>query len=141
MKLPRVLSVQDLSCVGKCSLTVALPVLSACGVEVCALPTAVLSTHTGFPDPHIRDLTDDLAPIAACWRREGIIFDAIATGYLGSIRQTQLLAELLPPLLKPGGKLVVDPAMADGGALYTGFDEDSIPPSSRRWLNSAIRQT
>ena len=82
----RILTVQDVSCVGQCSLTVALPILSACGIETCVLPTAVLSTHTAFEGFTFRDLTDDIAPISAHWEKEGIDFDCIYTGYLGSRR-------------------------------------------------------
>lgn len=124
MSYKRVLTIQDISCVGQCSLTVALPILSACGVETCILPSAVLSTHTGgFDKPHIRDLTEDIPEIAAHWRSQGIKFDVIYTGYLGSIRQIDMVSEIMSTMLAPGGKTVVDPAMADHGRLYSGFDE------------------
>lgn len=124
MAYKRVLTVQDISCVGQCSLTVALPVLSACGAETCVLPSAVLSTHTGgFSGVHFRDLSEDIPAIADHWRREGIDFDAVYTGYLGGIRQIESVSEALLPMTAPGGRIVVDPAMADGGKLYSGFDE------------------
>jgi pyridoxine kinase len=120
--MKRILTVQDISCVGQCSLTVALPILSACGVETCVLPSAVLSTHTGgFQNPTFRDLTEDIPAIAAHWQREGITFDGIYTGYLGSTRQIDYVKQLLA--LSPGGRIAVDPAMADHGKLYKGFDE------------------
>ena len=124
MKYNRILTIQDISCLGQCSMTVALPILSACGQETCILPSAVLSTHTGgFQRPHIRDLTDDLPGIQAHWQRENIQFDAIYTGYLGSTRQIDMVADIMDTLLVPGGKIIVDPAMADHGKLYYGFDQ------------------
>ena len=121
----RVLTVQDISCVGQCSLTVALPILSACGLETCVLPSAVLSTHTGgFSNYTFRDLTDDMEPIMNHWISEKIGFDAIYTGYLGSERQTDIVKKMFESLGKPDTGLLkaVDPAMADNGRLYPGFD-------------------
>lgn len=124
MSYQRVLTIQDISCVGQCSMTVALPILSACGVETCILPSAVLSSHTGgFHDPHFRDLTEDMPLITEKWKREGISFDAVYTGYLGSIRQIELVQQILRTMVVTGGKMIVDPAMADHGKLYKGFDE------------------
>jgi len=123
MKNPRILTVQDISCVGQCSLTVALPIISACGVETAILPSAVLSTHTaGFHGFTFRDLTDDIPAITAHWVRENIKFDAIYTGYLGSTRQIALVGELFEKVAAEGCVKIVDPAMADHGVLYTGFD-------------------
>lgn len=119
------LTVQDISCVGQCSLTVALPVISACGIETAILPSAVLSTHTGgFKGFTFRDLTDDIPAIAAHWKSENIAFDAIYTGYLGSKRQIALVGELFDTVCREGAIKVVDPAMADHGKLYAGFDAD-----------------
>lgn len=123
MEYKRILTIQDISCVGQCSLTVALPVLSACGMETCVLPSALLSTHTGgFGKPVVRDLTEDLSGIIRHWAEQDIRFDVVYTGYLGSCRQVELVKEKLPLLLAPDGKLVVDPAMADHGKLYSGLD-------------------
>ena len=120
--MKRVVSIQDISCLGKCSLTVALPIISAMGVETCVVPTAVLSTHTGgFSGFTFHDLTQEVAPIAAHWKKEGITFDAIYTGYLGSFEQIELVGQFFDQF---GGKdtlVYVDPAMADNGVLYTGF--------------------
>lgn len=124
MNYNRILTIQDISCLGQCSMTVALPILSACGQETCILPSAVLSTHTGgFSFPHIRDLTEDLPGVQAHWLQENLRFDAIYTGYLGSTRQIDLVADIMDTLLVPGGKIIVDPAMADHGKLYAGFDQ------------------
>ena len=121
MNYPKILTVQDVSCVGQCSLTVALPILSACGAETCILPSAVLSTHTaGFTGYTCRDLTDDVPAIAAHWKKEGISFDAVYTGYLGSTRQIGYVLDIMKDA--PGALKVVDPAMADGGKLYPAFD-------------------
>ena len=119
----RILTVQDISCVGQCSLTVALPVLSACGVETAVLPSAVLSTHTGgFTGYTFRDLTADMPAIAQHWKNAGIGFDAVYTGYLGSAEQVRYVREIMDALLMPGGVRIVDPAMADNGKLYAGFE-------------------
>lgn len=121
--MKRIMSIQDISCLGKCSLTVALPIISAMGVETSIVPTAVLSTHTMFNNFTFRDLTDDLDPIKEHWIREGFKFDAIYTGYLGSERQIQLVSDYFDQFGNDDNYIVVDPAMADNGKLYTGFDE------------------
>ncbi len=123
----RVLTVQDISCVGQCSLTVALPILSACGVETCVLPSAVLSTHTGgFSGFTFRDLTEDMPAILAHWQKEGILFDAIYTGYLGSTKQIDYVKAIFAGVAKDSCVKVVDPAMADHGKLYYGFDQPFV---------------
>ncbi len=123
MDYKRVLTVQDVSCVGQCSLTVALPILSACGLETCILPSAVLSTHTGgFSGYTFRDLTEDMPAIEAHWVKEGLRFDAVYTGYLGSAAQIACVKSLFRSVAAPGCLRVVDPAMADNGKLYVGFD-------------------
>ncbi|MBE6975755.1 MAG: pyridoxamine kinase [Ruminococcaceae bacterium] len=119
----RVLTIQDISCVGQCSLTVALPILSACGQETCILPSAVLSTHTGgFSGFTFRDLTLDIPSIWQHWKKENIQFDYIYTGYLGSTLQIGYVQDLFAAMKSEGCMTVVDPAMADNGKLYTGFD-------------------
>ena len=121
--MKRIVTVQDISAVGKCSLTVALPIISACGVECAVMPTAVLSTHTQFSGWTFHDLTDEIAPICDQWQKEGIGFDAIYTGYLGSFRQIELVEDMIARFGK-GSLAIVDPAMADNGKLYYGFTED-----------------
>lgn len=124
MDYKRILTVQDISCVGQCSLTVALPILSACGVEAAVLPSAVLSTHTaGFTGYTFRDLTEDMPAIRQHWNRENIKFSAVYTGYLGSTKQMAYVADIFADTLEAGGKTFVDPAMADNGKLYPGFDD------------------
>lgn len=125
MGYKRILTIQDISCVGQCSMTVALPILSACGHEVCILPSAVLSTHTGgFGKPAVLSLTDVIPEILAHWKENRIDFDLIYVGYLGSIRAVELVGEVLDTMLAPGGIILVDPAMADHGKLYSGLDEN-----------------
>ncbi len=124
MPYQRILTVQDISCLGQCSITAALPILSACGHETCIIPSAVLSTHTGgsFSGYTFRDLTEDIPAIRRHWQSQGIRFDAVYAGYLGSVKQAAYVRELFDTLLRPGGKIIVDPAMGDNGALYAGFD-------------------
>ena len=122
--MKRIATVQDISCVGKCSLTVALPIISAMGVEAAVLPTAVLSTHTAFKGFTFRDLTDDIAPICEHWKKEGIAFDAIYTGYLGSFKQLELMSELFDDFRGDHTLVFVDPCMADNGKLYPGFTQE-----------------
>lgn len=121
--MERILTVQDISCVGKCSLTVALPIISAMGVETAILPTAVLSTHTMFKDFTYKDLTDQIKPISEHWKKEKIDFKAIYTGYLGSFEQIDLMKQLFDDFKTEKNCLFVDPAMADNGKLYPAFDE------------------
>lgn len=124
MSYPKILTIQDISCVGQCSLTVALPILSACGIETAILPSAVLSTHTaGFSGYTFRDLTEDMPKIAEHWKKENIKFDAIYTGYLGSEKQIDYVLKISELTKKENAPLIVDPAFADGGKCYPGFDE------------------
>ena len=127
MNYKRVLTIQDISCFGQCSLTVALPILSAAGLETVILPSAVLSTHTGgFTGFTVRDLTDDIPGIAAHWKKENISFDAVYTGYLGSIQQINQVKDIIKTLSKPGAVSIVDPAMADNGKLYGAFNDEYV---------------
>ena len=122
--MKRIITVQDISCVGKCSLTVALPIISAMGVETCVLPTAVLSTHTAFKNFTFRDLTQDISPICQHWKNEKIHFDAIYTGYLGSFEQLNLVNKMFDDFACNDSLIIVDPCMADNGKLYPGFTEE-----------------
>ncbi|MBR0510570.1 MAG: pyridoxamine kinase [Clostridia bacterium] len=120
--MKRILTIQDISCFGKCSLTVALPLLSAMGIETVILPTAVLSTHTMFKGFTCKDLSDQLAPITAHWKQEGITFDAIYTGYLGTEEEIEAVKEIFRDFADKNTLLFVDPAMGDNGKLYPAFD-------------------
>lgn len=121
--MKRILTIQDISCVGKCSLTVALPIISAMGVETSILPTAVLSTHTMFQNFTCKDLTDQITPITNHWKNEKIEFAALYTGYLGSFEQIDLMKKLFDDFKTEDNIAFVDPAMADNGKLYPAFDE------------------
>lgn len=124
MAYKRILTIQDISCVGQCSMTVALPILSACGHETCILPTALLSTHTGgFGRPEVVHLDAAADKIWHHWQDNGITFDAVLVGYLGSVGAVETAGAILDTMVAPGGVKIVDPAMADHGKLYSGFDE------------------
>lgn len=119
----KLVTMQDLSCLGKCSLTVIHPVLCAMGVECAVLPTAVLSTHTAFPAPAVNDLTNFLRPALDHWERVGAKFDGILTGYLANEAQAELALELIDRF-GAGAKVICDPAMGDHGRLYSGIGEE-----------------
>jgi len=121
--MKRIVSIQDISALGKCSLTVALPIISAMGVECAVMPTAILSVHTQFPSFTFHDLTDEMEPIADNWKANNITFDACCSGYLGSFRQIDIVSKFFRDFGKDG-LVIVDPAMADNGVLYKGFDTD-----------------
>ena len=132
MSYHRILTVQDISCVGQCSMTVALPILSACGIETAILPSAVLSTHTGgFSGFTVRDLAPDMPAIEAHWAKEGLKFEAIYTGYLGSKEQVDYVKSIFRSCGAENARLIVDPAMADHGKLYYGFDEAYVNAMKR----------
>ncbi len=122
--MKRIMTIQDISCVGKCSLTVALPVISAAGIETSVLPTAVLSTHTAFPSFTFKDLTDEIEPIGETLEKLNIDFDALYTGYLGSSRQVKYVEEFIDKFKNEQTFVMVDPAMADNGKMYSGFTEE-----------------
>jgi pyridoxine kinase len=121
----RVLAISDISCVGKCSLTVALPIISAFGIETSVLPTAILSTHTGgFTGYTYRDLTGDIFGIVEHLASLGLHFNAIYTGFLGSIEQVDIVKSAIDTLRSEDTQIIVDPAMADNGKLYASFGEN-----------------
>lgn len=133
MAYKRILTIQDISCVGQCSMTVALPILSACGHETCILPTALLSTHTGgFGKPAVVHFDDCLTDMWRHWQRNDITFDAILVGYLGSTAAAGTVMEMIDSLVAPGGISIVDPAMADHGKLYAGLDGAYV--RAMQWL-------
>jgi len=137
MKQKRILSVQDISCFGKCSNTVALPVLSAADIETVILPTALLSNHTGgFTGYTFLDLTDEMHRILEQWTADGLRFDMIYTGYFGSARQLSDVASHRDALLAPGGRMLVDPVLGDAGHLYSIYD-DSFVEAMRQFCRGA----
>ena len=124
MAQKRVAAIHDISCFGKCSLTVALPLISAAGIETAVIPTAVLSTHTGgFTGYTFRDLSEDIVPVARHWKSENITVDAVYTGYLCSKQQIYLVLEAARLISRRDTLLITDPVMADNGKLYAAFDE------------------
>ena len=147
--MKRIMTVQDISCVGKCSLTVALPIISAAGVEAGVLPTAVLSTHTMFSKYTFCDLTGEIQPILNTYKELQIDFDAIYTGYLGSFEQLALVEGFIDDFRKKDMRVLIDPVMADNGVLYKGFTEEfaaamaklcskSIPSAISRRISSGM---
>ena len=132
MSYKRILTIQDISCVGQCSLTVALPILSACGLETAILPSAILSTHTaGFTGFTVRDLADDMPAIRDHWVKEGIRFSAVYTGYLGSPEQIGTVISIMDACGDTDCLRIVDPAMADNGKLYPTFDQAYVEAMKR----------
>ena len=125
MKIKRLLTIQDISCVGQCSTTVALPIISACGVECAILPPAILSNHTapGFKGWSFCDLTSEMPKVEAKWVEQQIKFDAFYTGYVCESHIDPILS-IMKSCANPGALRIVDPAMADNGVLYSGFAAD-----------------
>lgn len=121
--MKQILTVQDLSCLGKCSLTVALPIISAMGCDCGVLPTALLSTHTGFPDPYICSLTEQMPFVLSHWQQIGARFDAISVGYLSHPDQVSAVEQALDLFPAP---MILDPVMGDHGRLYRGIREDHV---------------
>ncbi len=139
MDYKRVLTIQDISCVGQCSLTVALPILSACGIETAILPSAVLSNHTGgFSGWTFADLTEEIPKIRGQWEKENLSFEAVYTGYLGSAKQIDYVLDVIKSRMNKGGKFICDPAMADNGKLYAGFDDNFVNAMKKLISNADI---
>ena len=137
MTQERILAIHDISCVGRCSLTVALPIISATGIECSVLPTAVLSTHTGgFTGFTYRDLTEDMIPVDEHWGTLGLKFGAVYTGFLGSFEQIDIVKRIIDDVSDEGTTVYVDPVMADKGKLYTIFGPD-FPAGMRKLCEKA----
>lgn len=122
MDTKRILTMQDLSCVGQCSLTVALPILSALGVEACVLPTAILSNHTMFDSWSYLDLTPEIGNIFRHWKNNNILFDGFLLGYLGKKQLMDSAEECFDKFSAERAPVIIDPAFGDNGKLYPGFD-------------------
>ena len=118
MSTPRIAAIHDLSCFGRCSLTIALPVLSAMGCQCCPLPTALLSAHTGFPGNTFLDLAAEMGRIAEHWAAMDLQFDAIYSGFLGSADQVDTVARFFDTFKKSDTAVIVDPVMGDHGTAY-----------------------
>lgn len=139
MSYKRILTIQDISCFGQCSLTVALPIISVTGNETCIIPSAVLSTHTGgFSGYTFRDLTEDIPLIQKHWQKENITFDAIYSGYLGNVKQISLVKDLIAGVGKNDCVTCIDPVMGDNGKLYAGFDKNYVDEMKKLCSSSDI---
>lgn len=123
--MKKAVTIQDISCFGKCSLTVALPIISAMGIETAVIPTAVLSTHTGgFTGYTFRDLTNDIPDIAGHWKNLNLKFNAVYTGYLGSAEQINIVSDFFDDFRTDDNVIIVDPVLGDNGKFYAGFGEE-----------------
>ncbi len=129
MRQKKIVTLQDLSCFGKCSLTVAHPILSVMGLEACPVPTAVLSAHSGFKGWIYKDLSSETLPIARHWKDLGLAFDTISVGYLGRMKQLHAVSDFLQ--MFPDATRIIDPAFADRGRLYAGFDGEYVSEMSK----------
>ena len=128
MIMKKIVTILDISCFGKCSLTVALPIISAMGIETAVIPTAVLSTHTGpgFKDYTFRDLTSDIPAIAKHWKSMKLKFDALYTCYLDSPEQVEIVSDFFNDFGGDDNVIIVDPVLGDAGKLYAGFTMDFV---------------
>ena len=137
MKNKKILTIQDISCYGQCSITVALPILSAWGYETAILPSAILSTHTsGFKNFTVHDLSNEIPKIINHWKNEGIKFDALYAGYLGEVGHIDQVIQIKNELLNDDGFFVLDPVMGDNGKLYPAFNDDYVK-AIRRLIKEA----
>ena len=124
--MKRIVTIQDISCIGKCSLTVALPIISATGIETAIIPTTLLSTHTAFEGYTFKDLSSEIPLIKKHWVNENFTFQSIYTGYLGNIAQIEMVKDFIKTFKNEKNLIIVDPAMADNGQLYPGFDHKFV---------------
>ena len=136
METKRIVTIQDLSCVGQCSLTVALPVLSAIGVEAAVLPTSILSNHTMFSSFTKLDMDEEVDKILSTWQSLGFKFDLLYTGYIGNSFLVNKINSVKNTIA--GGRVIVDPAMADGGKLYVGFDDEYVSSIDKLCLGAEV---
>lgn len=137
LRQKRVAAIHDISCFGRCSLTVALPIISAAGIECSVVPTALLSTHTGGITGYtFLDLTDEILPIASHWQSLGIEFDGIYSGFLGSFEQVDIVSEVFDKFNRDDNLIIVDPVMADNGVLYKIFPQN-FPDGMRKLCQKA----
>ena len=123
---PRAIIASDLPGFGRVALAAAIPVLSAMGVQACALPTAILSTHGAYPGMRSQSLTGPMREMLAHWQELGLIFDGLATGFVPELDQFGLLDGLVDSLRGQGAAVLVDPVMGDNGRLYGIFDASHV---------------
>ena len=137
--MKRIVSIQDISCFGRCSQTVAIPIISALGVEAIPLPTALLSTHTGdFKDYTFLPLCDEVKKITGHWKKQQLKFDAIYIGYIGSKTQAEFLINFIDDFADENTVVFLDPAMADNGELYSGLDYEYVDIVKKLCANADI---
>ena len=122
----KVAALHDISGYGRSSLTVVIPVLSSMGIYVCPVPTAILSTNTSYPDPYIVDMTDNISPILEHWKKLGLEFDGIYSGFLGSARQCDIVKQMICDFRKDNQLIIVDPVLGDDGKLYESMDVSMV---------------
>lgn len=120
----RIALVNDITGFGRCSVTVELPLISAMKIQACPLPTAILSVHTGFPDHYLDDYTERMAPYIASWEKNGLVFDGICTGFLGSAEQIAIVLDFIRRFKGAGTRVMVDPVMGDYGKLYPSYTQE-----------------
>lgn len=120
----RIALVNDITGFGRCSVTVELPLISAMKIQACPLPTAILSVHTGFPDHYLDDYTERMAPYIASWEKNGLAFDGICTGFLGSAEQIAIVLDFIRRFKGAGTRVMVDPVMGDYGKLYPSYTQE-----------------
>ena len=120
----RIALVNDVTGFGRCSVAVELPLISALKVQACPLPTAILSCHTGFPTHFIDDYTSRMRPYMEDWQKNGVQFDGICTGFLGSAEQIAIVADFIRMFKQPGTRVMVDPVMGDYGKLYSSYTQE-----------------
>ncbi|VBB06753.1 pyridoxamine kinase/phosphomethylpyrimidine kinase [Lucifera butyrica] len=134
--VPRVAAVHDISCFGRCSLTVIMPVLASMGIQACPLPTAVLSTHLGgFADWEFCDFTERMPAFLAHWKKEGVFFDCIYSGFLASQQQIEIVERFISEFSRNRPLIVVDPVMGDEGRLYTTYT-----PAMQKKMKALVRK-
>ncbi len=134
--MKRIATIQDISCIGKCSLTTAIPILAAAGIETAVIPTAVLSVHTAFDSFTFKDLTDEIEKITDNWKTHDFKFDGIYTGYLGSMKQLDIVSGFIDNFGSCDTKVIIDPVMGDHGRLYSGFTPE-FPEAMRELCKKA----
>lgn len=122
-KIKKVAAINDLSGSSRCSLTVAMPVIGAMGIQCCVLPTAILSNHTGYRSFYFEDFTDGMEQFAANWQKQNLRFDCIYSGFLGSDRQIEIVERFIDRFADSGTKILIDPVMGDNGKIYSTYTE------------------
>ncbi len=134
--IPKLVAIHDLSCVGRAALTVVIPILSAMGIQVCPLPTAVLSTHGRFPGCHFVDLTNEMEPIIAHWRFLGRHFDGVYSGFLGSASQVEIISAFIRDVSQDTQLVVIDPVLGDYGKVY-GITDEALVQAMQHYIRLA----